>query len=350
MLVPGLFVAALFMVLLWRSPQQEASPVELFLAGPTMGTRYTVKVVAPGPVSEESRTALETGIGRVLELVDSAMSTWREDSELVRFNRHGTESFKASPAFLEVLSAALAVSVRSGGAFDVTVGPLVDAWGFGPEAISSPPSEERIEQLLEATGTERLRIDAGGETVEKASADLRVDLSALAKGYAVDRVAAILREAGYSRFMVEVGGEVVTRGFNPDNAPWQIGIEVPDPERRAVYTVVTLDGAALATSGDYRNFRLEGGRRISHIIDPRTGRPVGHSLASVSVVASTCMMADAWATALSVLGPEEGLQLAREENLAALFIFRRQDGTLGEVSTANFEAYRATEPTRRDLP
>ena len=167
-----------------------------------------------------------------------------------------------------------------------------------------------------------------------------MDLSALAKGYAVDRVATVLRDGGYSSFMVEVGGEVVAQGRNADGRSWRVGIEEPDAVQRTVYAAVTLEGSALATSGDYRNYRIADGRRISHIIDPRTGRPAGHSLASVSVVSATCMVADAWATALSVLGPEEGLALARRLDLAALFIFRQEDGTLGEASTSGFETHR----------
>jgi thiamine biosynthesis lipoprotein len=143
--------------------------------------------------------------------------------------------------------------------------------------------------------------------------------------------------------MVEVGGEVVAQGRNADGRSWRVGIEEPDAVQRTVYAAVTLDGSALATSGDYRNYRIADGRRISHIIDPRTGRPAGHSLASVSVVSATCMVADAWATALSVLGPEAGLALARQLDLSALFIFRREDGTLGEASTSSFETHRVTK-------
>ncbi len=350
MILPAVFVGGLFMVLLWRVPEKEVSPVELFLAGPTMGTRYTVKVVAPGAVPEEGRDALEVVVEQALEQVDSAMSNWRDDSELARFNRHGTEPFIASAPFVEVMSTALEVAEASGGAFDVTVGPLVDAWGFGPEAVTVGPTDEQLASLLAASGAEHLSVDVRSGWIRKNLEAVRVDLSALAKGYAVDRVAAVLSEAGYSNFMVEIGGEVVARGNNPDDQPWQIGIEVPDPERRTVQTVVKLDGEALATSGDYRNFRLEDGRRISHLIDPRTGRPVDPSLASVSVVASTCMVADAWATALSVLGPDEGLKSAQEQGLAALFIFRREDGTLSEVSTESFELHRAARPAKGIQP
>jgi thiamine biosynthesis lipoprotein len=343
MIVPAMFVGALFVVLLWRMPPEEAKSSELLLAGPTMGTRYTIKIAAETSSTEAQRAALEAAVERALEAVDGSMSTWREDSELARFNRHGTEPFAASDELLEVVEKAIEISQATGGAFDVTVGPLVDAWGFGSEVVIGAPPDEQIERLLESTGTDRLALDTAGGTLAKDRQDLRVDLSALAKGYAVDQVAAVLSEAGFSSFMVEIGGEVVTRGRKADGESWRIGVEVPDPERRAVQTAVALDGAALATSGDYRNFRLEDGRRISHIIDPRTGRPVTHQLTSVSVIAPSCMIADAWATALTVLGPAEGTALARQQGLAALFIFRRDDGTLAEETTGGFETYVVAE-------
>jgi thiamine biosynthesis lipoprotein len=350
MIMPAVFVGALFMVVFWRAPEQTTVPGEMFLGGPTMGTRYAVKIGAPSPISNEDRAALELDIRQALNAVDLSMSTWRDDSELSSFNDYGTEPFGASASFLAVISAALEVGEASGGAFDVTVGPLVDAWGFGPEEVAGDPPGERLAELLATSGAKHLHVDAESETVRKDIEGLRVDLSALAKGYAVDQVAAVLSEAGYTRFMVEIGGEVVTRGTNSAGRPWQIGIEVPDPEERAVHTVVALGDAALATSGDYRNFRVEDGRRISHIIDPRTGRPVAHSLASVSVIAPNCLLADAWATALSVLGPQDGLAKARELGLSALFIFRRDDGTLGEASTEGFGSYRVAGRTKERQP
>ena len=345
MVVPALFVGALFAVYLWRSPGDRPSREVVVFSGPAMGTTYDVKVVADGGIPTEQSGSLALEIEQALAAVDASMSTWREDSELERFNRHGSEPFPLSPALDEVMATALEIGTRSGGAFDITVGPLVDAWGFGPGEQSPAPSPERIAGLLAQTGAGLLTIDRHSRTLRKSEDRIRCDLSAIAKGYAVDRVAAALTSAGYTDFMVELGGEVVANGVNAAGEDWRIGIEVPDPEQRAVYAVVALDGVALATSGNYRNFRLEDGQVVSHIIDPRTGRPVTHALASVSVVAETCMEADAWATALSVLGPEDGLEVARREGLAVLFIARRPDGDLEETSTPAFERYRALDST-----
>ncbi len=345
MIVPAIFVGALFAVYVWRSPVEEPGRREVLFAGPALGTTYSVKVVAVGDLSSEQRTSIEAAIRETLAAIDASMSTWREDSELERFNRHGTEPFLLSPALDEVMAKALEIGSRSGGAFDITVGPLVDAWGFGSGGRSRTPSTERVAELLERTGSHRLTLDRQSRTLRKNAGRIRCDLSAIAKGYAVDKLAAALTGVGYSDFMVELGGEVVARGRNASGETWRLGIEVPDPERRAVHAVVALDGMALATSGNYRNFRIEDERVVSHIIDPRTGRPVIHTLASVSVVAETCMEADAWATALSVLGPEEGLEVARREGLAALFIAHPPGGELEETSTAAFDRLRALHST-----
>ncbi|MCP4202673.1 MAG: FAD:protein FMN transferase [bacterium] len=345
MIVPAIFVGALFAVYLWRSPGGEPSREVAVLSGQALGTTYAVKVVAEGGLAVGQSESLELEIEETLAAIDASMSTWREDSELERFNRHGTEPFLLSPALDEVMAKALEIGSRSGGAFDITVGPLVEAWGFGPEAESREPSPERIAELLGQTGSHRLTLDRQGRTLRKNAGRIRCDLSAIAKGYAVDKLAAALAGTGYSDFMIELGGEVMVRGVNATGEDWRIGIEVPDPERRAVYAVVALDGRALATSGNYRNFRIEDGRVVSHIIDPRTGRPVTHTLASVSVIAETCMEADAWATALSVLGPDEGLEAARREGLAALFIAHHPDGELEETSTAAFDRFRALHST-----
>jgi thiamine biosynthesis lipoprotein len=344
MIVPALFVGALFIVLWWRSPDAGAARPTTTFSGAALGTTYNVRVVHDAPLSDAARRGLQERVEAALAAVDRSMSTWREDSELSRLNRHGTEPFVASSELFEVLAAALEIGERSRGALDITVGPLVDAWGFGPGEVLDLPSEEKLGELMERTGSALLVLDPEERTVSKKVPGVEIDLSAIAKGYAVDRVAEVLENAGSLGFMAEVGGEVVARGQNADGRSWRIGIEVPDPERRAVHTVVRLEDAALATSGDYRNFRVEDGEILSHIIDPRTGRPVGHALASVSVISDTCMAADGWATALSVLGPREGLEVARQEELAVLFISRTSDGgPLEEEATEIFERYRALE-------
>jgi thiamine biosynthesis lipoprotein len=343
MIVPAVFVGALFVVLWWRSPDTGGAPPSTTFSGAALGTTYSVRVVHQAPLSDAARRGLQERIETVLAAVDRSMSTWREDSELSRLNRHGTEPFEVSPELFEVLAAALEIGRRGRGALDITVGPLVNAWGFGPGEMLEIPSEETLARLRERTGSELLELDPDRRTVRKKVPGVEFDLSAIAKGYAVDQVADVLENTEPLGFMVEVGGEIVARGHNAEGQIWRIGIEVPDPARRAVHAVVGLDDAALATSGDYRNFRVEDGEILSHIIDPRSGRPVRHAVASVSVIAESCAEADGWATALSVLGPEEGLEIARQEGLAVLFISRRSDGGFEEAATEIFEGYRALE-------
>ena len=233
----------------------------------------------------------------------------------------------AAVPLLEVLAIAREISERSGGAFDVTVAPLVDAWGFGPPGRpAARPADSELAALRARVGYDRLVVDPVARTIAKTVPETVVDLSAIAKGYAVERVSAALRELGLDRFLVEVGGEVKAVGTRADGRAWRVGIERPDVAARAVHGVVELVDEAVATSGDYRNFYEEDGRMYAHVIDPRTGLPVPFRGASVSVVHPDATAADAWATALTVLGPEAGFELARREDLAAVFVMRSAEG------------------------
>jgi len=342
--LPGLFVAALLAVFVWRSPRPEpGGPVEWVLTGPTMGTIFTVKLVDRSGEAEPP-AALSELVETELEAVNRAMSTYLPDSELENFNRHGLGPFAASAALLEVVAEAQRVADLSGGAFDVTVRPLVDAWGFGPPGTAETPGDELVDQLLATVGFRFLEVNLERGEISKARPQLRVDLSAIAKGYGVDRVAAALEAAGQLEYMVEVGGEVRARGRNRNGEVWRIGIERPDELGREVHAAIPLADLALATSGDYRNFRMLGGRRISHTIDPRVGRPVAHDLASVSVVHPSCMTADAWATALEVLGPAEGPALAERLELAALFLVREDAGRFRELRSTAWAVRFEMEP------
>jgi thiamine biosynthesis lipoprotein len=295
-----------------------------------MGTTYTVKVVTQGPPGS-SPTPAEEEVQRTIEErlaeVDEKMSTYRPSSELSRFNSsRATEPFPVSAETLEVFAEAQRVSAATGGAFDITVGPLVNLWGFGPAAkpATIPPDEE-IERLKPQIGWGKIEVDTARSTIRKWEPEMYCDLSAIAKGYAVDRVAEGLSALGFADYMVEVGGEVRTRGRNAAREPWRIAIERPDTTRRAFQEIVPLSDLAMATSGDYRNFYEQDGVRFSHTIDPRTGRPIQHRLASVSVVDPLCMRADGYATALMVLGENEGFELAKDQGLAALFLVRTGD-------------------------
>ncbi len=325
---------------------QEAGVVAV--EGATMGTTWSVKVVAPEDPPEPA--ALRSLCQKALDAVDGAMSTYKSDSELSLFNRHREATpLQVSAPTARVFALAEDTSRLTGGAFDVTVGPLVDAWGFGPGRSGEAPDEARVAALRRSVGWQLIHTDVAGLTLRKDNPDVSADLSAIAKGFAVDQVAAALAAAGHRDFMVEVGGEVSARGLNARSEPWRIGVERPQEGPRAVHTVVPLLNRAMATSGDYRNYRDIDGLRVSHTIDPRTGHPITHGLASVTVVDETCARADALATALNVLGPDEGLALAERQGLAAMFLVRiRGDATTLELrQTHAFAALGATTlPTR----
>ena len=312
------------------------TPVFTF-GGATMGSTYTVKIAGPVP-SAAAQDAARAAVAGVLDRVVARMSSFRDDSDVARINRQrdGAATVVAADT-LAVLALAQDVSAASGGAFDVTVAPVVDAWGFGPahERRVVPDGESRV--LRERIGWRQLALDAGTSSVRKAVPALAVDLSGIAKGWAVERAADALAALGFADFMVEAGGEVRTRGRNAHGEPWQIAIERPDAVPQRAQRVVALEGLAMATSGDYRNYFERDGVRYCHEMDPVTARPVRHALASVSVAAPHCGDADAWATALMVLGPEHGYALAQQRGLAAHFIVR-EHGALREQWTPAFAA------------
>jgi len=311
------------------------------LRGATMGTGYTVRVTALPPALNQAD--LQALVELELQRVNAAMSTYDPLAEISRFNQHqGDDWFAVSPDLAQLVQRAQDIGVQTGGAFDITVGPLVDAWGFGTAGPrDSPPSAAELAAARAKVGMDRLSQRVDPPALRKATPTLRIDLSAIAKGYGVDRVAAALEAAGIDNYLVEIGGELRTRGRRHDGAMWRVGIEQPAPDGRRVQLALPMhrDGA-VATSGDYRNFFETDGQRYAHIIDPRTGEPVNHELASVTVIADNCAMADGWATALSVLGPGEGYQLAENAGLAALFIERR-DEAFEERTTSAFDAWLA---------
>lgn len=340
--LPGLFVAALFVALFLRrpDPQEETAPVQV-IHGMTMGTTYSVKLVGGAGASTEAE--VEAAVSAELEAVNAEMSTYRPESALSKFNAHvATTPYLVPIALGEVVEVARQISEQSGGAFDVTVGPLVDAWGFGPSGVGEPPSDATLEALAAHVGYEKLAV--GKSALTKADPALRVDLSAIAKGHGVDRVADRLDALGATRYMVEIGGEIRVLGQSPANRPWRVGIEVPQVDSRRVGDVLEVSSGAVATSGDYRNYREVEGKRISHTIDPRTRRPIDHTLASVTVVHATCAWADGWATALNVLGPVEGPALAKKAGLDVLFIVRAADGSFSELETGEFAKHRVKQP------
>ena len=307
------------------------------LTGDTMGTTFSIKIVADSEAFD--RFTIGSAIARRLDEIDARMSHYRSDSELVRFNRsRTTDPNPLAQETVDLVADAMAVSRVTRGAFDVTVGPLVNLWGFGPDhPPTTVPDDVVIAALRASVGYELLEIDRARSTLRKRHADLSVDLSAIAKGYAVDAVASLLAAAGWQDYLVEIGGELRGSGVGDHGGPWRVAIERPVPGTASLHRIIPLTNSAIATSGEYRNFYDRDGVRVSHTIDPRTGRPVTHRLASVSVVADRCAIADARATALEVLGPDDGYTLAVEEGWAALFLVWDETGVLNERSTPAFD-------------
>lgn len=293
------------------------------LAGSTMGTHWTVKLVAPhGYV----RAPLWAAIQARLDALVEQMSTWDPHSALSRYNTAAPGSRHRLPAdCAAVLERALQLAQDSGGAYDPAIGALVDLWGFGPAPRrQAPPEGSQIAALLAQSGWSRLRFDAATRELEQPGG-LRLDLSSIAKGYAVDTIADELRQQGRRHFLVEIGGELYGEGCKPDGQPWWVALEAP-PAAAAMQLpeplVAALDGLAVATSGDYRQGFEHARRRYSHTLDPRSGRPVEHGLASVTVLHRRCIDADALATALMVLGPVDGPAYAQRQDIAARFLYR----------------------------
>jgi thiamine biosynthesis lipoprotein len=299
-----LLIIGLVALFAWRMPIESPSWEQ-----PTMGT--LCHITLSGPVQKNKLKALRADIDTALEDVNRRMSTWQADTEISQFNTfQGLESFAISPEFAEVVQAALSYAEQTGGAFDPTVKPLVDHWGFGMSNIEQETARTEVSKIMNWVGWEKVHLEAN--RLRKDHPNLQLDLSAIAKGYGVDRVGDVIRAAGLSDFLVEIGGEIVADGNAPSGGPWRVGIESPESDKafgQSIFQALELSGWAMATSGDYRNFRVrKDGTRYSHIIDPRTGKPAESDIAAVTVLAKRCMDADAIATALFVMGSEKSFQ------------------------------------------
>jgi thiamine biosynthesis lipoprotein len=307
--------------------------------GDAQGTTYHVKVVdLPAALSPET---VKSAIEAELDDINRHFSTYTPDSELSRFNQsRDTGWIPASAGLVQVLAEAQRVSKLSGGAYDVTVGPLVNLWGFGPQDNGDRiPAQEEIAAAQARTGYDHLHLRTSPPSIRKEIPDMYVDVNSIAQGYSVDRVALRLDSLGIANYLVEVGGELRGKGLNQLNGHWRIGIERPAPGERSVYTIIKIANVGVSTSGDYRDYFERDGQRYSHTIDPHTGRPITHQLASVTVVSENTMRADALSTALMVLGPEDGYHLAEQEGLAAYFIIKTDTG-FTDRETPAFDQYR----------
>ncbi|PMH41288.1 FAD:protein FMN transferase ApbE [Vibrio sp. 10N.286.49.B3] len=314
------------------SPTRE----QVHLSGPTMGTSYNVKYIAMDALPTPQVVQVE--IDRLLEQVNDQMSTYRTDSELSRFNQHQeASSFTLSPQTATVVKEAMRLNGLTLGALDVTVGPLVNLWGFGPEGRPDKvPSDEELQARRAKVGIQHLSLK--GLELTKDRSDVYVDLSTIAKGWGVDVIAEYLNELGLQDFMVEVGGEMRLKGKNRDEIPWRIAIEKPTVDSRSVQEIIEPGDMAIATSGDYRNYFEQDGIRYSHIIDPKTGKPINNKVVSVTVLDKSSMTADGLATGLMVLGDDIGMQVAEQNSIPTLMIVKTDDGFI-ELSTEAFKPY-----------
>ncbi|MFG0516857.1 FAD:protein FMN transferase ApbE [Kluyvera intermedia] len=297
------------------------------LEGKTMGTFWRVSVVG---IDKAQADELRQKVQTQLDGDDQLLSTWKNDSALMRFN-HSTSMtpWPVSEAMADIVTESLRIGRKTQGAMDITVGPLVNLWGFGPDKQpQKTPTQAQIDAAKARTGLEFLSVinRAGRQYLQKSLPDLYVDLSTVGEGYAADHLARLMAQEGISRYLVSVGGALASRGMNADGQPWRVAIQKPTDRENAVQAIVDINGHGISTSGSYRNYYELDGQRISHVIDPQTGRPITHKLVSVTVIAPTALEADGWDTGLMVLGPQKAQQVVREQGLAVYMIMKEGDG------------------------
>lgn len=297
------------------------------LDGKTMGTFWRVSVVG---LDQNRAENLRQKVQTLLDGDDQLLSTWKNDSALMRFNQsQSTTPWPVSEGMADIVTESLRIGQKTQGAMDITVGPLVNLWGFGPDKQPvKTPTQAQIDAAKARTGLQNLTVinRAGQQYLQKAIPDLYVDLSTVGEGYAADHLARLMIEEGISRYLVSVGGALVSRGMNADGQPWRVAIQKPTDWENAVQAIVDINGHGISTSGSYRNYYELDGKRISHVIDPQTGRPITHKLVSVTVIAPTALEADGWDTGLMVLGTEKAQQVVREQGLAVYMIMKEGDG------------------------
>lgn len=292
-----------------------------------MGTTYSVKIAYGDMADMNKLENMKAGVDSVLKVVNAQMSTYIPDSEISSFNKYKDgDWYNISADFAHVLDESIKIGKLSNGSLDITVGPLVNLWGFGPEAHEriAPPDSE-IEKRLAEVGLDKIEVRINPPAARKKIPGLYCDLSATAKGFGVDKVFEYILSKGFEDLLVEIGGELRGMGKNQNGDSWQVGISEPDQSGR-VERIIGIGNMAMATSGDYWNYFEENGVRYSHTIDPRTGRPITHKLASVTVVGKACLDADGLATAINVMGPEEGMKFAEAQELPVYMIVKSAEG------------------------
>lgn len=311
----------------------------LSISGKTMGTTYHIKWVdSSANNSIETKSIIQKAVDDRLLKINQSMSTYDPTSEISTFNKQNKNvSYKVSKDFFTTISLAQKISQQSNGAFDVTVSPLINLWGFGHKGVvTKKPTDEQIQTIKESIGYQKLKLIPQKQKIQKLD-NITINLSAIAKGYGVDAIAKTLEQYKIFNYFVEIGGEVIAKGTKPNKVNWVVGIEKPVAGKKGVLQeAINISGTAIATSGDYRNYFEENGIRYSHTIDPSTGYPINHKLASVSVLMPTCAEADGIATTLMVLGDKKGVDFAKQNNIDALFVVKSDNG-FSEVMTGNFK-------------
>jgi len=305
--------------------QPDTHKTKTFIKGKTMGTTYHIVVVHPKEQNIDEKS-LQTNIDLLLEELNRQVSTYLPNSQINQFNRskHLTWT-KVDKDFFSIVQTAKKISKNSNGALDISISPLVDLWGFGFKPQKNVPTDNQIKDMMPYIGHHLLELYSENTSLRKAHPNLKIDLSAIAKGFAVDKISNLLNSNGFKNHLVEIGGELKASGLNQTDEKWRIAIEQPDQSSTISQKGLEISNRAVATSGDYRNYFVEKGVRRSHIIDPKIGYPIKHNLASVTVLHDSAMLADAYATALLVMGDEKGKLFAKEKNLDVLMIIRKEN-------------------------
>ena len=300
--------------------------------GRTMGTYYRIKTY-----TDKSQVDVKKDADKFLKLFNNIFSTYIPTSEISKLNKAKFDRFKVSRSMGKLLDVSIEIFRKSGGYFDITVGPIVNAWGFGPDGKRKKPTEEEIKEIMKLVGSHNIELKKN--FLHLAKKGIYVDMSAIAKGFGVDELVKHLEYNGHNNFMVEIGGEVRARGQKPDGSIWTVGIEGPSQKLgQKIAKVVKLKNLAMATSGNYRNFLKYGDEIFSHTIDPKTGYPANHKTVSVTVMHEYCADADAWATALMSMGPQKGLDVANKNGLMVLFQVKEEQ-SVEQISTTAFDKY-----------
>lgn len=308
-------------------PVGKVSPDSLVLEGKTMGTYWRASLAGVDKAREQE---LRAKIESQLNDDDWLMSSWKDRSAISQFNAFKqTTPYPISEGMSDIITTALRVGAKTDNSMDITIAPLVNLWGFGPhKSPDRTPDDKQIQAAKALTGLQHLRVinRSGQQWLQKDIPDLSVDLSTVGEGYAADHLAQLMERNGISRYLVSVGGAVVTRGMNGQGKPWRVAIQKPTDRENAIQALVDVNGHGISTSGSYINYYELDGKRISHVIDPRTGRPIEHNLVSVTVIAPTALEADSWDTGLMVLGEEQAKQVALREGLAVYLIQHTDKG------------------------